>query len=146
MKRSPLNRRTPIKRTKLQPVSAKKRQEKRDTDAQRAKYVKSKWLCECCCKRQAVSCHEIASGGSRCVAVYARSCYLALCEDDPSTGRLGCHGIVQYWPLVKQLALKKSSDPKGYDRAEVLRIKRLGKNAITENEVDECLRQMNASA
>lgn len=107
---------------------------------ERKRFVASVWLCQCCGKRRARSCHEMAAGGSRGKALHSPSCWLALCESDPATGVVGCHPIVQGWPrdcsLVQQLALKKYSDPERYDRAEVLRVKGWAESAVTEPEVD----------
>lgn len=76
-------------------------------------------------------------------ALKHRACWLALCVCDPSTGQEGCHKIVQELPqserLAVELALKKRSDPEHYDRELVLRVKRLGPEAVTEQEVDEVL-------
>lgn len=120
----------------LRPISPKRQRTKRATDGPRADYVRKIWLCQVCGKRRAESCHEIASGGSRDAALWLPSCWLAVCEDDPRTGKLGCHGWIQHQPLVTQLAVKLWADPETFDLAEVLKVKRLGPKAVTLSEVE----------
>lgn len=134
MKRTPLTRKTPLKRNKrLNPISQKKMQEKRDTNAERAAYVRRVWLCECCHKRPSTECHEMVGGGLRQLAVQERCCWLAVCRK--------CHDEIHHdhkagWLLARQLACKKYADPKYYDRRRVLEIKGLAETAVTEGEVD----------
>ncbi|QDV78045.1 hypothetical protein [Botrimarina mediterranea] len=112
--------------------------------AARKKFRKGVWLCQCCGKRfdrsdeggQSLECHEMASGGSRTAALEHPECLLMLCGVDLKRGLLGCHKVVQDWPLDKQLALKKWSDPERYDRLLVLKVKRVASTFVTEEEVD----------
>lgn len=119
--------------------SSKRTKQDAETDPLRRRYVQSVWLCQRCGKRKAVSCHEMASGGSRMMATRYKACWLALCESDPATGRVGCHPIVQAMELSQQLAIKKASDLERYDRELVLKIKHLAPSAVTEQEVDAWL-------
>lgn len=110
--------------------------------AARRKFRKSVWLCQCCGKRpdgvgQRLECHEMTPGGSRAQALSHPECLLMLCGVDVGLGLVGCHKQVQGWPLDRQLALKKWSDPERYDRRLVLRVKGRAETAVTEEEVDE---------
>jgi hypothetical protein len=117
--------------------------------AARKKFRKGVWLCQCCGKRcdndkdgQRLECHEMASGGSRTAALEHPECLLMLCGVDVYRGLLGCHKVVQDWPLAKQLALKKWSDPLRYDRLLVLRVKRVAPTFVTEAEVDALVEEL----
>lgn len=137
LKPTGFGRRTGKAASSLARVNGKTRRIYADTKVQRAAYVAEVWLCQCCGRRQATSCHEMTPGANRLVALHYRECCLAMCDDDPLSGRLGCHPIVQYQPLSFQLWLKKTMDAEHYDRELVLRIKGWAMTAVTEDEVDE---------
>lgn len=135
LKRTGFNRNSD-KPASLARVNGKTRRVYAETSEQRAAFVASVWLCQCCGRRQATTCHEMTPGANRLKALYYRECQLALCDNDPVYGVLGCHPIVQYQPLSFQLWLKKTMDAEHYDRELVLRIKGWAMTAITEDEVD----------
>lgn len=144
---------TLARRTKpMAKKSASKKREEAETNPARKRFAASVWLCQCCGKRNGdrhpMAVHEIACGGSRTQSLKHPACWLYLCGDDPRTGHVGCHTIVQGWPrrcsMVRQLALKKYSDPGRYDRVVVLRAKGLAVTAWTEAEVDRAVSQLKA--
>lgn len=105
MKRTPLNRKTPLrrgtsqlKRTRLKPVSDKRRKVKREVDPHRRHYVDETPLCERCYAVKPTDCHEIAAGAHRHRAERRANCWLALCRP--------CHDVVQGRPFAEQFELK----------------------------------------
>ncbi len=134
MKRSRINRKTPMPpRTKWMPrQSAKKRQEKRDTDGPRRNYRLEFKTCQCCEKRRSRHTHEMASGGARAQSVYHRETFLAVC--------IKCHKAIHEtsdWPLARQMYQKWKLDRKYYNRRLVNRLRgRNEETAITQEEVD----------
>ena len=131
MKRSRLNRRTPLKRSPLKRQSEKKKREREETDGPRRDYRKLFKTCQCCESQPSEHTHEIASGGSRAQSVYHRETYLAVCAE--------CHAAIHEtsdWPLSRQLWCKQRGDPEHYCRQLVLRLKGWDEEAITQQEVD----------
>lgn len=131
MKRSRLNRRTPLKRSPLKRQSEKKKQEREDTDGPRRDYRLEFSTCQCCQTRRSKHTHEIASGGSRAQSVYHRATWLAVCAQ--------CHSAIHEtseWPLSRQLFCKQTHDPEHYDRLLVLNLKGWDEQAVTQDEVD----------
>lgn len=89
------------------------------------------WCQRSDCDRLATDVHEIARGPARNKAIEVRACLLHLCRahhDDMDD--------YSQWPIARQLALKKYSDPEGYDRVAVNLIRGRAPEAITEEEVD----------
>ena len=132
-RRKPLTRKTPMAPRKewMNRQSDKKRKEKRDTDGPREEYRKQFRRCQCCRNRTSRETHEMASGGSRCKAVYHRETYLAVCR--------GCHKKIHRtseWPYARQLWAKKRGDPAYYNRRLVNEIKGWDAEAVTEEDVD----------
>lgn len=100
MKHSPMPpRKTPLQRkTRIKPMSAKKKQEIADTSAMRAAYVENQGLCDECQRNKACDNHEIASGNCRSAACYIPNAWLALCR--------ACHTKLQGGPVLPQIATK----------------------------------------
>ena len=90
MKRSPLNRRTPMKRTKLQPVSAKTKAMRNEMKPYRT-WLKTSARCCMKCRKPAASAeldvHEIPAGAHRDRALQNPWTWLVLCRD--------CHNVLQ---------------------------------------------------
>jgi len=86
------------------------------------------------CDRIATDVHEIASGPARRNAIGERACLLHLCRDHHD--QMDDYSI---WPIDRQLALKKWSDPEGYSRTRVNEIRGRDPEAITDEEVDRWL-------
>lgn len=88
MKRTPLTRRTPLKRgamkswnSTLPKQSAKKRKELRETHDVRRAAIEHGVLCDSCQKRNATDCHEIPAGAHRHRAVNEPRAQLWLCRE-----------------------------------------------------------------
>ena len=79
--------------------------------------------------------HEIARGPHRAQALREPAAWIRTCH--------ACHmDTLDGMPVVQQLAIKKKHDPESYDRVTVNRLRRRADEAITEEEVDECLRSL----
>lgn len=106
MKRSPLKRKTPLRK-----VSAKRRKAMRTLKVERDQYLAEHWLCQVCGKRQARDVHEIARGPARELAIGERCCWLAVCRE--------CHrdevGDYSRYTPARQLAVKLLADPDNFD-------------------------------
>ena len=84
--------------------------------------------------RRRLETHEIARGPARQAALKAPAAWLRLCNM--------CHDemdSLRLWPIARQLAIKKLQDPEHYDRIKVNELRGRQPDAITEEEVDECL-------
>lgn len=83
------------------------------------------------CHKRATDIHEIARGSHRRAARKLRSCILHLCRD--------CHDLMsdyRWTPLLRQLKVKKVTDPEGYNLLEFNAVRGRAPGAITEEEVD----------
>ena len=79
--------------------------------------------------------HEIARGPFREAAIREPAAWIRTCSK--------CHmDTLDSMPIVEQLAIKKLRDPEHYDRVKVNRLRKRSDEAITELEVDECLRTL----
>lgn len=81
--------------------------------------------------------HEIARGVNRWRGLTDRAAMLRLCER--------CHQQMDdgaVWPVARQLALKKVCDPKWYDRVTVNVMRGRTPDAITEEEVDAYVQEL----
>lgn len=135
-----MKRRTPLKpgqpprrKTPLRPMSAQKCRQIRETAAARRAYVASKLLCECCHRRKATDCHEIARGSFRHVAVHERLTWLALCG-----GPKGCHDKMDdysVWPVARQMALKFLNSPEDFNPVTVNLVRDRDPDAVTWGDV-----------
>lgn len=96
----------PMKRSRLKPVSAKKRNEIRETSAPRVAYVWGK-TCAVLPKRASVEVHEIVGGAMRHVTVRDPAFWLAVCREG--------HDIAQYEKKARQLARKFLQAPETVD-------------------------------
>lgn len=122
MKRSgPIRRKTPLargkselKRTRLKRMGNVKKRELAIEAPIVAEYRKLFPKCQYCGQRKASELHEIFSQGRRHVARIHRSCVLHLCH--------GCHELLQHAPKPLQLAVKFTSDRKGFDLLEYCRL------------------------
>lgn len=136
MKRSPLTRRTPLKRkTSLCPMSAKKRQERAETDGPRREYREMFVMCQICCRRKATETHEIARGAHRSEGIRARCAWLCVCRR--------CHddevGDYSRWPVTRQLAAKLVRDTEFFDLDIINKIRGRDADAITLADVAKWL-------
>lgn len=136
MKRSPLKRtewnRKPsqLKRTRLKPMSSKRRKLMNEVGPERRAYLAEHPNCACC--GQPASCvHEIASGPARDAALGERCAWLATCWD--------CNAYALpdkvKWPIERQLCVKAASDPEYYDRRRVNVLRGRSPEAISEVDV-----------
>lgn len=135
MKRTRLERRTPLERkTGIRPVSKKRAKRQRETNPARRAYVARVWLCECCAKREATDCHEITNGPNRDTALSERCCWLAVCSE------CNCHRLTDKaeYPLARQLKLKLLADPEHFDLARVLEILGYSSSYLSLKEVKAC--------
>lgn len=104
----PLPRSTkPMARTRLNRMGSVKKRELAIEAPLVAEYKKLFPRCQHCGTRKASELHEIFSQGRRHVARIHRSCVLHLCR--------GCHEFLQHAPKPLQLAVKFTSDRKGFD-------------------------------
>lgn len=118
----------PMKRSRLRPVSKKKRDADRENKAFLDAYRKEFPLCQCGCGRQAVEIHEIPAGAQfRWKARRCLACLLHLARR--------CHRRLQGAPYILQLAIKWLSDPAGYSLLDFLRVIGREPTAITRSEV-----------
>ena len=78
--------------------------------------------------------HEIARGPHRKKALECPAAFLRVCGF--------CHGD-KLGTITEQLAVKKFHDPECYDRVAVNHLRSRAPEAITEDEVDAALAQMN---
>jgi hypothetical protein len=113
MKRSPLKRKTPLrpgksrlKRTRLRRKSNKQARIDYANKPLHDAYRKEFPLCQCGCGRVATDIHELRGGSYRQTFRSHRWGILHLARR--------CHERIQYWALVRQLALKWWSNS-GYD-------------------------------
>ena len=83
--------------------------------------------------------HEIARGAARQKALKEPATWLRLCNGFWN----GCHELVSGWPLPKQLALKFLMDRGHYDRVKVNLLRGRQPEAITEEEVQVFVRELN---
>lgn len=120
-----------MKRSTLKPVSKKTAKLKRETDPERANYVKAHWLCQCCCKRPSVECHELVRGANREKALKERATWLAVCRT--------CHEDVlsdaSKAPLAKQMAWKLVADPAWFSLEVVNQLRGRAPDAISLSDV-----------
>lgn len=84
-------------------------------------------MCQWCVLEPAMDLHEIARGAGRHASLGVRASLLHLCRP--------CHDVMDWLPVVAQLAVKKLSCS-GYDRLEVNRLRSRAPESITEDEVD----------
>jgi len=132
MKRSPLKRKTelkrstkPMQRSRLKPISQRTAKLKRDTTPARRAYVAE--IAVCVCGDPASDCHEIAAGASREKALRNRFAWLALCR--------ACHERWQGAFMPAQYAAKAMQDSAHYDRVGLNILRGKQAEAITEAEV-----------
>lgn len=137
MKRGgPLKRKTPmnsgdiqLRRTRLNPVSPKKRKQTSKFGPIRAAFKKE---LGCPCGRIATDVHEIHGGSSRGITFEKREAWIALCREH--------HEEVQDWSDKRyQYALKQITDPAAYDRVKLNELAGWAEEAISEAEVEEAL-------
>lgn len=81
--------------------------------------------------------HEIVRGCDRAKGVKLSAAWIRVCNV--------CHGVVDGWPVSKQLWFKREHDPDNYDRVAVNLARGRQPEAITEEEVAQwdaldCLR------
>jgi hypothetical protein len=113
---------------------AKRNNEVRDF---RAQYKADHPNCEVyCCSAKATELHEISRGPARSKALDVEAALLHLCHE--------CHWKMNAFSVVKQLALKKLAGS-GYDRQRVNKLRDRQPDAITEAEVDEAVRELEAA-
>lgn len=121
------------RKTRLRPVSRQMRAKRVAAEPVRSEYRSLFPKCQRCRKEWATDIHEITRGKYRSAAIGVRACLLSVCRR--------CHDEIQCWPLARQLALKRSVDPAGYDLEEVRRVIRgsSGRAAVvvTETDVDQ---------
>lgn len=125
MKRGgPLKRSTkPMKRSRLKPISSKKRKAIAAMKDERAEFRGRRCPCG-----QPAECHEIHGGSSRNESYMLRVAWLPLCWEH--------HPIVQGWKKARQYALKMLLDPEHFDRKALNRLAGWAEDAITQEEVD----------
>jgi hypothetical protein len=131
LKRSPM----PARKKPLNRVSKKRRKLMAQTSPARKSFVAGVFTCQCCMKRKAVDCHEIARGASRGKALEHRCAWLALCRT--------CHDLVDdlsEWPVARQLALKLLGDGDHFDLVKVNELRGRDECAITMPDVAVWLR------
>lgn len=97
----------PMARTRINPVSKKRRRLNAKVSPARKAYLKEMWTCAVLPWNQASEVHEIAAGSDREKALQEPATWLAVC-------RIG-HDIVQNESKAKQLARKLLSDPTRFD-------------------------------
>ena len=132
MKRSPLSRKTPLKRSgKLRPVSKKRAKLQREVSGPRAAYVKEQGRCAVCGATENLAVHEIAKGSHREAALSEEEAWLVACWTCNS-GPLNDYSL---WPIERQLALKALCDAERYDRRKVNELRGRAPEAINEAEV-----------
>jgi hypothetical protein len=137
MKRSPLTRRTPLKRSdkplkraRLARVSKKRKSLMAKVKPFRDRYLASKLLCEVCIKRQPIEVHEITRGPAREASLEKSEVVLAVCRK--------CHDLLgdySKWPVTRQLAVKFLRSPMLLNLEVVNRIRGRDENAITLDDV-----------
>ena len=113
MKRSPLTRRVglkstvpPARRTRIKPVSDKRRKLMAKVKPFRDRYLAAHLQCEVCLRRKPVEVHEICRGPHREKSLDKDYAVLAVCRT--------CHdalGSHREWPVSRQLALKVIRSP-----------------------------------
>lgn len=89
------------------------------------------------CQEMATQLHEISRGAAREASLGVRAALLNLCA--------ACHRIMDWLEVAGQLAIKKLSDPDGYDREVVNVLRGRARNAITESEVDAWVKRFQMS-
>jgi hypothetical protein len=128
MKRTPLKRSTtPMKRSRLKPVSRKYAKMKREVNPARRAYVEE--IGSCPCGQPAVDCHEICAGGSKQSGMRNRFAWLALCRE--------CHDKYQGTNMSSQYAMKALQDPTHFDRVGLNILRGRAADAVSELDVIE---------
>jgi hypothetical protein len=120
-----------VKRSPLKAKSSKRRKLERTTATDKAAFLASKWLCECCNKRKATQIHHIANGASREATLVSRCACLLTCS--------WCNVFEledkRKHPVACQLKMLQESRPNDYDLAEFHRLRGSKPSSITEKEV-----------
>lgn len=111
----------------MKPVSNKRQRRNRETKPARDAYRAENPWCQWCCNADATELHEIARGPSRDKSLSERAAWLHLCRQ--------CHQVIALIPVDGQLAIKRISDPDGYDRVTVNRLRGREDEAINDDEV-----------
>lgn len=95
----------------------------------RTEWGKQHRFCWVCGNTSSLQTHEIARGCHRKAAVKCPSAWMRLCIE--------CHDLMgtNEWPIVRQLALKHSRDPRHYDLLAVNGLRGRPASAITQDEV-----------
>ncbi len=141
MKRSRLNRKTPMPRgeqrswnSTLSTTSPKKRKHLRTTAPRRRSYKAEFLMCQCCIKRKAEDVHEIARGIHKEESEKHPATWLCLCRK--------CHDEMDdysVWPIARQLALKLVADPSRFSLSKINEIRGRALDAITLADVAQYL-------
>lgn len=125
-------------------MSAKRRQEVEAVRESRSEFTFEIWSCMVCGDEwrtkgypRVLDVHEIARGGSRSKAFQDRRAWLLLCREHHDEV-----GDLQLWPIAKQYALKSLHDPEHYDRVWLNHCRGRADDAITDEEVDEFIREL----
>lgn len=100
---------------------------KPDRDEYRAQFS----ICQWCSDKQASELHEISRGAGRGSSLGVRAAWLHLCHD--------CHEEMGRLSVPAQLAIKAISDPEGYDRVAVNRLRGRADDSISEQDVERWL-------
>lgn len=137
MKRVPLTRRTPLKRsdkplkrTRLAKVSKKRKALMAKVKPFRDRYLASKLLCEVCIKRPPVEVHELTRGPARESSLDKPEVVLAVCRK--------CHDLLgdySKWPVTRQLAVKFLRSPMLLNLEVVNRLRGRDENAINLDDI-----------
>lgn len=108
-------------------VSLKRQRLNRSVKSIRDEYRAEFPMCQWCVAEPACDLHEISRGSGRQASLGVRAALLSLCRP--------CHDVMDWLPVVAQLAVKKLSCS-GYDRIAVNRLRGRSDNAIDEDEVE----------
>lgn len=137
MKRSPLKRKTPMKRsTKPMRKQSKKRAKlMRTVGPERKAYIAEFGKCMACGSRKRLCVHEMAKGSHREAALSEPCTWLVACWLC-NTRYLEDYSI---WPLARQLATKLKYDPDRFDLERFNEIRGRAATAITIEEVRQWL-------
>ena len=136
MKRTPLTRKTPMKRSNIRRVSKKRAKLMAENREWRAAFVDEVGQCQVCeyvpanhgwAKCNNLHVHEIAKGPCRAEALKHRACCLVVC-DECNSGPLCDYSI---WPIERQLAVKLLTDPGHFDLLLFNEIRGRAPTAIT---------------
>lgn len=131
MKRTPLKRKTPLKR-----VSKKRAMLNALMNPGRTGFVLLAGRCMVCGDADAIDCHEVCRGSAREACLHQPRLWLALCRP--------CHELMDDYstfPIVKQLAIRIRWEIKKTIQ-EANQVRGRAPGAITAAEVIECLSNM----